>query len=184
MFAKNLKPRERVIFGVFLFVLGVYVCVYGLIKPLQNKNVHVSGQIEAVQRDIQRAERTIRKATAIAVDDKYIDENFAQKQPDQQTLAEMMSTIEGQANALGLTIADLKPRTVESETYFKRFAVSLTIDSEFDQVIEFLHRLQSLPYLFELREVQFNRGPRKQTDRLKTRVVLGKIFVETEGAIQ
>ena len=53
----------------------------------------------------------------------------------------------------------------------------MSIDGDFMDILQFLHRLQSEPHLFDVEEARFDKGTRQQATSVKASLVLGKTFV-------
>ena len=92
-------------------------------------------------------------------------------------MASILAEIEGVSAQLHLQIANLSPKRVQESDLYNRFSVSLTIDGNFVDILEFLHILQSDPHLFDVEEARFDKGMQAAAASVKTSLVLGKSFM-------
>ena len=62
-----------------------------------------------------------------------------------------------------------------------RFAVRLTMNSEFLDIVRFLYTLQQSPYFFDVEEAEFKRSAKRGQGGVTTHLVLGKDFILTDS---
>ena len=105
------------------------------------------------------------------------EQKFKQPASNEGTMSSLLSEIEAVAAGLKLQIANLAPKRVKETDFSNRFSVSLSIDGDFMDILQFLHRLQSEPHLFDVEEARFDKGTRQQATSVKASLVLGKTFV-------
>lgn len=174
---RRLTSREQRVFVVCLLTISIYVGYNGFVKPFHERLSALDRQIAAARLEIQKNQRTVRKAEIL---EKAYEENLAQyKQTgsSEQVMSGILSEIEESARELNLQISNLKPKRVKNEQYFNQFSVSLTIDSELVDIVHFLYLLQQSPHFFDIEEVHFDKGARRSSSAMKTELVLGKRFI-------
>lgn len=174
---RTLSGREKVIFGLCLIVVACYVISVGIKMPSGGKLGDMDGLIETEKRQYEKNRRIIDKAERSR--NRYDDyaAKFRQLQGNEQVIASMIADIERNAEQYQLRISDLKPKRTEKKEDYNVFAVSLSIDSEFAQIISFLNTLQGAPHYFKVDEVSFDKGGQGEKSIVKTRLVLSKIFI-------
>ena len=174
---RRLSKREQKIFVLCLLTALIYVGYAKAIKPLQARIDLMDAKITKQNKKIQQNLKTIKKAAALEPTyDQYI-KKFKQSGSNEQVMSSILSEIEQVARELDLRISDLKPKRVQSAETHNRFSVSLTIDSEFVDIIHFLYLIQTQPHLFDVDEVQFDKGASRRSTAVKTQLVLGKNLV-------
>lgn len=174
---KRLTKREQKIF-IFLVIIAVaYAALQGVIKPLNEKILFVKNKIEKRKKHLDDNLRIVNKGRKREEQYNYYLNKFKQNQSNEQVMSSMLSEIEGVARSLNLRISDLKPQKAQETNYYNRFSVSLTIDSELAEIIHFIYELQNQTHLFNVDEVRFDKGARRNTSTLKTNLVLSKIFI-------
>ena len=155
----------------------IYISYNFAVKPLQEKIVFTETRIDKARMKLRKYKRTIRNARKVSTDYNYYRDTFKQTGKDEQVMSSILSEIEEVARKLDLRISDLKPKRVKKEDLYNRFSVSLTINSEFPDIIKFLYTLQRQPHLFNVEELRFDKQTRRRAATIKTRLVLGKILI-------
>ncbi|MCA9408171.1 MAG: type 4a pilus biogenesis protein PilO [Candidatus Omnitrophica bacterium] len=174
---RSFTTREQNIFIFCLILIFVYLGYQGIYKNLQNKSQVLDDEISSMERKIRKDRKTLAEAKAFEVPYEQLVNQFEQKVPNEQVMSNLISLIEEAAGDLDLRISDLKPQRVKRSDTYNRFSVSLTIDSNFAAIMEFLYVLQQDPHNFDVDEFRFDKGSRQDTDAIKSRLVLSKIFI-------
>ena len=174
---KRLTKREQQIFIFCVVLAAVYGVVYGLIKPLKSKAVSLDDDIMDAQKLFQKNARVVSRGKSLDGAYDFYLTRFKQSKPNDEVMTSVISEIQGLARELNLQISDLQPQRVKSDAYFNHFSVSLTIDSSFQDTLQFLYTLQKDPHYFRVDELNFDKGARTQDNAIKTRLVLSKVFI-------
>jgi len=174
---KRLTKREQGIFIACASLIFIYVGFNGIFKPLKETSQMVDRKIEVQQRRLDKDMRIIRKAKALGKEYSVILEQFKQSESDEQVMSKIFLEIERVADELGLKIADLKPKKVRKVDFYNRFSVSLTLESQFQEIVHFIYILQKQPLLFDIDEVRFEQGPRRNRATINTHLILSKILI-------
>ena len=177
MIGRRLTKREQRILVMCLMLVGSYGGYNWVYKPIEAKSLELQADIESQQKKLSESLRTVRKAGRVGRDYDHYLEKFKQNKTNEQVMSSILSEIEDVAGQLKLQIADLKPMRVKSGEYYNRFSVSLTIDSEFKEIVQFLYQLQQDPHLFAVDELRFDKGAQRKTSVVKTRLTLSKILI-------
>lgn len=177
MMIKRLTRREQGIFAVCMITIGVYAGYAGLLKPLRARIVSADREIGTYQRRLAKNAAAIRTSEALEARYKEYFSRFKQSKTDEQVMASMLAEIEGVAGGYGLRISELKPNKVRKNAYYNKFSVSLTIDGGLADILRFLHSLQGEEHFFDVEDARFDKGSRRESDVLKTRLGLSKIFI-------
>ncbi len=155
----------------------IYVGTHALVRPLRERNVLLDHSIEAQQRKLDQSLRIIHKAEAVARKyDPYL-KRFRQSKSNEQVMSSILAEIEEVAGGLNLRISNLKPNKVKKGEFYNRFSVSLSMESDFLGIMNFLYILQNEPHVFHVEEVHFEKAPAMNTTTLRIQIVLGKIFI-------
>lgn len=175
---RPLTRREWNIFVLCIVIVMVYVGYNAAIKPL-------SQRISTVELSIQKEKNKLSKSLKVLEDQKHYKSQyikylskFKQDQNNDDVMSSILSEIQQVGGKLNLRISELKPQKVQKEQYFNRFSVSLTIDSTFVDIINFIYDLQSKPYLFKVEEFRFDKGSQRQEQTIKTHLVVSRVLVQ------
>lgn len=177
MTMRRLTRREQIYTFLFTIFLVVYCGYNYLVKPLQDKIESLDTAIEAQKRQISKNFRLIRKAEALGRESEGLIQQFKQKRTNEQEMSAILSEIEEVSRGAKLQISDLKPKQVQKQDYYNRFVVSLSIDSEFADIIQFLNTLQAPPHYYEVEEVNFEQITQNTPTTVRTTLVLVKILI-------
>jgi len=174
---RRLSPREKKIFVACVIMIFAYFGYHALIRPLKERIAVIDGKIESQQRKITAHLRIIKKAEAMEKTYAEIISRYKQDKSNDQVMTAIFTEVEQAAGELGLRISDLKPQRVKKGDNYNRFSVSLTINSEFIEIMEFLHKLQEEPHSFYVDEARFDKSGKRDSTELKTRLVLSKVLI-------
>ncbi len=174
---KRLTQREQSIALITLILSGILVSYYTVIQPFKEKKFFLEKKIIEEQKQLKKNLKLIREAEELQKEYAPYLEKFKQEKPNEQVMSGILSEIETAAAGLDVQISDLKPKRVKEEGDYNQFSVSLTIDSSFLNIVHFLHILQSEPHLFEVEELEFDKGSQRKSETMKTRLVLTKVLI-------
>ena len=173
---KHLSKREKTIFGLCVTIVCAYAGYAGFIKPREANITSVNNKLRTYQERINKSLSIIQKSRHMDQQYALYLNQFRQTKTDEAIMASTLSEIEKVAGEFNLIIADLKPNKVKHEDYFNQFSVTLQINSEFIEILPFLHTLQSRPYYFNLTEAVFSRVSHKSLKGIKTQLILNKLL--------
>lgn len=174
---RRLSTREQKILVLSLTVAFIYIGYAFLVKPATEKLSDLDQEIAAAQRRLDKSIAEIQKADSLENIWGVYENKFKQPASKEGTMSSILSEIEAVAAQLGIQIANLTPKRVRETEFYNRFSVTLTIDGEFNDILQFLHTLQNEPHLFYVEEIRFDKGTRQQANAVKTSLVLGKTFI-------
>ena len=174
---RRLSARELKILIVSLALAAVYIGYILLVKPAREKFVALDEEIALQQRRLAKNSAEMQRAGSMEKALQVYEQKFKQSASNEGTMSSILSEIEAAAADLKLQIANLTPKRVKETNFSNRFSVSLSIDGDFMDILQFLHRLQGEPHLFDVEEARFDKGTRQQAASVKASLVLGKTFV-------
>ena len=177
MSTRRLTDREGRIAILCAIIILSYLSYNLVIKPLKDKSENLDTQIETAINQLKKNMTLLEKTGGINNDYNEYQNNFRQTKSNEQVMSSILNEIEKVAAELKLKISDLKPKRVKKEEYFNHFSVSLTIDSDFKDIVQFLYILQRDPHLFKVEELRFDKTTQRNTTAIKTTLVLDKILI-------
>ena len=175
---KRFTKRELVTFIICIILVVIYGSYIGIVRPLREKISSLDDDFESQQKKLRKNLKIIEKAKAMNRQyDQYLSQ-LKQSGSNEQVMASILSEIEQVAGQLGLKITDLKPKRVKREEYYNLFSVNLTIDSDLNEILQFIYTLQGEPHFFRVDEFTFEKGAQRNSGQaLKTRFVLSRILI-------
>lgn len=174
---RRLSSRELKILVVSSVLASTYIGYILLVKPAKEKFAALDEEIAAQQRRLAKSSTEIKKADDMERILAVYEQRFKQPASNEGTMSSILSEIETAAVDLKLKIANLAPKRVKETDLSNRFSVSLAIDGDFPDILQFLHTLQGAPHLFDVEEARFDKGARQQSTSVKASLVLGKTFI-------
>ena len=172
----NFSQREKFLFGATFLAMSVGMLYAGIYLPIHNQSVSLRERIDLAETQLQKTERTIYRGKFTQEEYQTLLEYFKQSSSDEQEMSSMLSQIESAARGIDMRIVDMKPRRPKLNDLYNQFLINLEIDGELVSVTEFIHKLQSSPYLFHIDEMRLNK-PSPQMPELKCQVTLSKILI-------
>ena len=174
---RPLTRREQNIFFLSVIMGVVYLGFYGLIRPVRAQIEQVATRMEEQNKKYLKNLRLIRKAEKLSPQIAYYLDRFSQKTSNEEVLTAILVEIEQVAGNHKIQISDLKPRKMFQNEFYNRYSVSLTLDSPFVDIMEFLYVLQKEPYLYNVEDLRFDQAARRNSESIKTRLILSKTLV-------
>lgn len=180
MLRRRLYPREKYIFGFCLFIVFVYIGYQFVFLPISREEIFWRSQISAMERQIARDLRILRKESDINGRYSMYLENFEQKGTDMQEMALILSEIESIAKKLNLRIEDMKPRRIRGHERSSHFPVSIRIRATVDSIAFFLYTLQTPPHVFHIEELRLEKPSIRQKDLL-CEMIVSRLLIQSES---
>ena len=174
---RKLTSREHTILIVTIIMIAVYVLYHGVAMPLRGNVENLEQMKEVKQRELRQKLKTIQQAERLSTNYQDYLAAYKQTKSNEEVMSSILAEIELIAKELNMGILNLKPKRVQRDEFYNRFSVTLTNDSEFDDVLEFHHILQTQPHLFDIEQISFDKGSRRNSTTVKTELVLGKILI-------
>lgn len=172
----QLSAREKKFFLLSLAVLAVYLIRTLVVAPVQARSEWLDRQIRNTEQKLLSASRTIHKSRIVQSRNEALLEDYRQTQSDEEVMSGILTEIEATAAGNRLSISDLKPNRPKMIDYYKEFSVSLVLEGDFTQVMEFIFKLQKQPYSYFVDEADISKhSPR--TSGLRCRFVLTKVLI-------
>ena len=174
---RRLNKREQAIFVICVLLLSIFVIFNGFMKPLQAKKGFVEEKIAAQKIRLTKNMKAIKEGSALSETYNAYINQYKQAQSNEQVMSALLAEIEEVARELGLNISDLKPNKVRKGEYYNQFSVSVTLDNQFEQIMNLLYTLQSAPHLFDVDEARFDKSSNRNEANLRANIVFSKILI-------
>lgn len=167
------SQREKVIIIVCLITVAVYLGYTFYYLPLEDKQIRLHSEVVSLERELKRNMELLKQGESLGQQDNPVLKEFRQRGPEEEVMAEILSQIEGVAGRFTFQINQLKPKRVRQAEVYNHFAVSLTINGELQEILQFLYILQREPFYFNVDEALFDkRLPNSPV--VQTQLILGK----------
>lgn len=174
---RQLTLREESILVVTVVLVVGYLGYQFIVQPLKDKSAQLSTQLVLLQTKLTKYQKTIRQADGLKSVHASLVKEFEQNKSTEQMSSSILAEIEKASQDFDLQISDLKPQKNKEEDSINTFSVSLTINSDFLDIVEFLYTLQSQPYYYHVDEVRFDKSVRRDSNLVTTNLVLSKMLI-------
>ena len=134
--------REKQLFIVTIICCLAYLSFNLILKPLKAKIASQQKDIAALQKQLKKNLKVIKKAEMLNETYNIYINTFKQTKSNEQVMSSILSEIGTVAGEKNLQIAELKPKTVSKNDTYNQFPVSLAMNCELNDLIRFLHSLQ------------------------------------------
>ena len=173
---KQFTPREQSILIVSTIIISVYLFYSVLYRPWITMLDGYNQEKEKDRRILTKNSKVILKAEGITKTyDQYFN-LFQQKKSDEEQMSGIISQLEAIATEMHLRFSEIKPRKVKKAEFYNIFSVSLAMEGNFPTVVEFIYRLQTQPYLFNVEEIHLEKNV-PQDNSLQAGLVISRKLI-------
>lgn len=175
---KTLTRREKLIFLICCFVIGVFVLYNVGWRTVRQSIDGLEARVAAATAKLQKTYQTLSDGENYQRRYEGYQQSLAQDGTDEAVVSRLLSEIEQVSAQTGLKVSDLKPLRVRDEKYYRTFSVSITVDGSLVTTLAFIDALQQEPHRFDVTDLRMDQAQRRGED-IKTRVVVGRIYFKT-----
>lgn len=177
-FLTRMTPREKKIFYVAVFFIFVMFAWHGLIVPSAGKFEELSDETFLMELKVRKAKTLIRQKDDILEEAKKFPnlERLAAGTDEEET-ARLLNLIEQTARNAGMSLSDVKPETVKTDKWTKRFEVNLQTESNLEQLIGFIYELEHSEQLLKIEKVETSLKDDK-TSALRSQLTVVKMVTK------
>lgn len=153
----KLTAREKKIFYIASFFVFVLFAYHGLWHPASEKFAELEDETFVAEMRLRKAKTLVRQKDDILEEAKKYP-NLAQLDAgtDEEETARLLNLIEQTARKNGVSLSDVKPESVKTDKWTKRFEVGLQAESNLQQMIDFVYELEHSPQLLKIEKVEMN----------------------------
>ncbi|MFH0986377.1 MAG: type 4a pilus biogenesis protein PilO [Candidatus Omnitrophota bacterium] len=155
IFSKLTKGQKAGLIAAGMVVMAVFVDKL-IISPTGATLQRMHQKISASEKKLSHDLRNINNKDFIESEyQKYI--NFVKKgaASEEENVSNMLAEIEGLARAAGVNLVDIKPQASKQVDFYKEYSAEVTIEGSMEQIVVFLHKLNSSPQLLRAVKLRF-----------------------------
>lgn len=172
----HFSGRERNIFWVFLVVCGIFGVYAGIYRPAATRAVQIETDMAQAKRKLAEQNKIIQKARNLGAKFKEDMESLRQTTANEQVMSSILSEIETAANGLTVRVTEMKPQGTQKEDFYNKFAVSLTVDGNLKEILQFVHTLQGASHNLTVSQFSLERAFQGSSEML-AKLVVNKILI-------
>ena len=178
---KQFTQREQSILVVSIIIISMYLFYSVLYRPWTAMLDGYAQEKEKDRRILTKNSKVILHAERITkIYDKYFD-LFQQKKSDEEQMSGIISQLEAIATEMHLHFSEIKPRKVKKAEFYNIFSVSLAMEGNFPTIVEFIYKLQTPPYLFNVEEIRLEKNL-PQDNSLQAGLVISRKLISENSS--
>jgi len=171
------SKRERMILFFLIGLLAVYGgYLYGYVPVLARLD-NLDRKIRVARRRLAKNRQVIARVKESGQEVEKVLKRYWQRQPDEEVMAGMLSAIEQEARDIGILVADLKPRKGKKLDLYNHFSVSLAVEGDMTDVLQFVYRLQAQPHGFDIDDIRISRKS-SRAQALRGQMILSALTIK------
>jgi Tfp pilus assembly protein PilO len=154
-FSKLSKGQRAGLIAAGVVVMAVFVDQL-IISPTGAKFRGMRQKIAASEKKLSHDLRNINNKALIESEYKSYA-NFVKKgaASEEENVSNMLAEIEGLARTAGVNLVDIKPQASKQVDFYKEYSAEVTIEGSMEQVVVFLHKLNSSAQLLRAVKLRF-----------------------------
>lgn len=173
----GLSKRKRYIVYIFIIVILVVFFSNVIIRPVISRLDKLNKEIFIQEKKLARSARILSQGGFIADEYKKFTYGLKQDGSDEEEVAKLLSEIEKLAKKTSVFLANIKPRLTEKKEHYRKYVITVEVESEITNLIDFFYQLEASPRL--LRVEEFYLTPRKEgSNILKARITINEVLIK------
>ena len=176
MSALQFSGREKNIFFLFLVVCGIYGVYAGIYRPAVFKGREIESDIAEAQMMLAEQAKVIRRARAMGARFDGDLQAMRQTVSNEEVMSLILSEIEAAAGALKVRVTEMKPQGTQKEDFYNKFSVSLTVDGDLKDILQFIHALQGESHHLIVSQFSLERAF-QNTKEMLAKLVVNRILI-------
>lgn len=173
MSAFSFSIRERIIFAGLVLVCCVYAAYMYIYRPSVVRS-------EEIFRETVRAGKKLSEQAAVIQKEKRMAEIWqgeldavGQNNSNEEAMSAMLSEIEAVTGQMKIRVTEMKPQGAIKGEFYNTYAVSLAVDGDLKDILEFIHILQDPSRHLSVRQFSLEKSFADSTG------MLAKVVVES-----
>ncbi|MCX5678722.1 MAG: type 4a pilus biogenesis protein PilO [Candidatus Omnitrophica bacterium] len=176
-FFYKLSKKEKIGLMAAIVVIALMLIDRLVISPIGNRIQRIDQEIKFSEKKLSRDLRNMNNKDIIEREYKKY-KNYVKKSSvsDEEDVANILGEIEGLARSSSVSLVDIKPQAPKRADFYKEYAIEVEVEGSMEQVITFLHDLNSSAQL--LRAVKLRIGLKdKELSAIKASLLVTKISI-------
>lgn len=176
MFLDNLAKKEKI--GVILAIIIVCFALVDrlVVNPINNRIKLIGQDIKVNEKELSLGMRNLSQKEIIQKQYFQNVSNLQNSGSDEETIAGMLSRIEGLARITNVSLVDIKPQSTQKIDFYKQYNVEITIEATMEDIVRFIYQLNAAPELLRVEKLRLNLKDKK-SPYLKALVNISRVCI-------
>ena len=158
-FLTRLSPREKVIFYIASFFLGLTIFKFVIIEPIFLKTESIDKQIKEKKVILKKDLHLLSLKKFISQERDRYSSYFSKKMSKEKATTQFLKEIEKLAKQAGVYLVYIRPGSVEEKDFFQKHTINLRCEGNMYQLVSFFYSLESAPKLFTIEKYTLSPKP-------------------------
>ncbi|MDD5745889.1 MAG: GspMb/PilO family protein [Candidatus Omnitrophica bacterium] len=175
-FMARLSKREKTVLTLSVIFVLLALLDRAVLHPIIEKITSFEQEIKDTEYVMTKNLKILQQRRRIEREEKKFASYLIPARSDEEETAALLREIENYARTAAVYLVDLKPAGVESDGVTKKFSISVSCESELEQLIRFMHSIESSDVLMQVGA--FSLSPKsKQSSVTKCELLIYKIVL-------
>ena len=172
----HLSKRERLILNVAAFFVSMILLDRLIINPVSSKMRSLGQEIEDEKTAIKKNLRLVAQKDKISSESEKYNSYVSSSKSEEEEMTSILKEVENLANKSSVYLIDMKPGGLKESASTKKYLINLNLESQMEQLIEFMYNVESSNHLFIIEKYQV--GPKsKESSVAKCSITISKTII-------
>ena len=155
-FISRLSKRERTIFYVTVFVIGLVFLDRLILSPILSKIQELNETISLQEEAIGQGLLMVMQEKRIKGESRQYISYLSQPETEEKEVTAFLKEVENIAKKSSVYLVDIKPAGKNVDGVSTRYFVKLNFEAQMEQVFNFFHNITNFEQLLKIEEYKIN----------------------------
>jgi len=170
----RMSKREKMVLTLSVVFVLLALLDRAILHPIIEKITSFEQEIKSTEYAMTKNLKIIQQRRRIEREEKKFASFLISARSDEEETAVLLREIENCARESAVYLVNLKPSGVESDGVTKKFLISVSCEAEMEQLIRFMHSIESSDVLMQVGAFSLN-PKSKQSNVIKCELLIHKI---------
>ena len=149
-FISRLSKRERTIFYVTVFVIGLVLLDLLILSPILSKIDELNETISLQEEEIEQSLLIVTQEKRIEGESKLYVSYLTQPEAEEKEVTKFLKEVENIAKKSSVYLVDIKPAGKDVDGVSTRYFVKLNFEAQMEQTFHFFHNITNFQQLLKI----------------------------------
>lgn len=172
----KLSKREKMVFYLSIALLLAFALERLIFRPLIKKLSNINQEIQLRETKLVKSWRTQGQREQIYQEYKSYEKFTYLSGSDEEISALLLKEIEKLARDAGISLSNIKPRTIDKRTLYKEYSTELQVEASMKEIVTFMYSVGNSNLLLNVDKLVLSLKEEK-SDILKANMVISCIIM-------
>jgi Tfp pilus assembly protein PilO len=172
----KMTKKEKIVFyiaAVFVVLVFLDRLVYRAIRDMFGR---LREKVLIEEKKVGANLRNLVQKDAVSAEYKKFSAYLAPVGTDEEEMSAFLKTVEETARSANIYVTDIKPQPTTNTDFYKKYIVEINAEAPLEQVMDFMHKLESLNQLISIEQLQLT-AKKESSKALKVYIIVTKILI-------